>query len=243
MPRDDAKGLDPLQEAESARVAAVEALKARLEVEEDAERSKLRADEARQALLAAEEAAERARQAATEAEQAQVAAEEEAERLRLAGEEALQDWRAALAAEATAPTKHPRAPEVEAAGRADLQEVLDERVLDRPAEVDDAPEPQRQASSARHLTCVISYWLEYRKAAFYARAFDNEGHELVLAESPQFRVRGNGMPDRTEQAVAAYEDLVAQLGAEGWEPIGRGDTWFGQTFRRRVAAAAEHAPE
>jgi hypothetical protein len=243
MPPDNANELNPLQQAESARVAAVEALKARLEVEEDAERSKLRAHEARQALIEAEEAAERARHAAKEAEQAQLAAEDEAERLRLAGEEALQDWRAALAAEATAPTKNPRAPEVEAAGRADLQEVLEERVLDRPAEIDDAPDPERQASSARHLTCVISYWREYRKATFYARAFDNEGHELVVAESSQFRARGNGMPDRTEQAVAAYEDLVAQLGAEGWEPIGRSDTWFGQTFRRRVAAAAEHAHE
>lgn len=243
MPADNTNERDPIQEAEVARVAAVEALKARLEVEEEAERSRLRAEGAKQAQLAAEEAAESARLAAKEAEQAQLAAEEEAERVRLAGEEALQDWRAKLAAEATAPAKRPRAPEVEAAGRADLEEVLDERIQDHATEVDEAPEPKRQASSARHLTCVISYWREYRKATFYARAFDNEGHELVVAESPQFRARGNGIPDRTEQAVAAFEDLVAQLGNEGWEPIGRSDTWFGQTFRRRVAAAAEQPHE
>jgi hypothetical protein len=244
---DDLNEFDSAADAERARVAAVESLKARLEVEEQAERSKVRAEEARQALAEAEEAANRAREAAKAAEQAQLDAEAEAERVRLQGEEALRDWRATIAAEATQPSTPVRPSEVEAAGEADLQEVLDEQVADRTAEpvVDEdtfesEPQPKlRTTPTARHLTCVISYWREYRKATFYARAFDNEGHELVVAESPQFRARGNGIPDRTEQAVAAYDDLVAQLTAEGWEPIGRGDTWFGQTFRRRVTAAAE----
>jgi hypothetical protein len=88
-------------------------------------------------------------------------------------------------------------------------------------------------------TCQVAYWRGYRKAAFYARAFDEEGYEVALAESPLFKARGNGVPERTEQSVAAYEALIAQLAKDGWEPIGGTDNWFGQTLRRSVSTAPE----
>lgn len=229
----DERGLDPVEETGRARDAAVQALKARLAVEEEAERSRFYADEALEVQRAAEQEAERARRTAAEAEQRRVAAEEEAERARLAAEEALQAWRATLAeeaegtrressgrAEAPAEPEEPPTPEVE------MQGALGEQVATRSA-------------PTRHLTCVISYRREYRKVAFYAHAFDNEGSELVVAASPHFRGRGNGPPDRTEQAVAAYNDLVEQLASEGWELVGEGESWFEKTFRRRVTAAVE----
>jgi hypothetical protein len=277
MSVDNAK-LDPVEEAEHARFAAVQALKARLTVEEEAERSRLRSEEALQAQRAAEEQAEKAAIAAKEAEQARVAAEEEAEGARLAAEEALQTWRMKLAAEEAARSKREKTPDVEAAAQrddaatvtpeAELEDTLDEQVSRRTAEAaaehdDDAelsPEPdpleeerepllrppledEPPVTSPRYLTCVISYWRGYRKATFYARAFDEDGHELVLTESAEFKARGNGLPEPTEQAIAAHEELIAQLRRDGWEPVDRDDTWFGHTFRRRVTAAAEQASE
>jgi hypothetical protein len=130
MPSDEANKLDTPEEARNARIAAVDALKARIKVEEEAERSKLRADEALQAQRAAEEAAEQARLEAKEAEQAQLAADEEAERARLAAEEALQAWRGKLAmaleAEAAANREEASAPAGE------LHTILRKRVTDRP---------------------------------------------------------------------------------------------------------------
>jgi hypothetical protein len=281
----EAETVDPV-EAERARFTAVQALKARLTVEEEAERSRLRAEEALQAQRAAEEAAEEAALAAKEAEQARLFAEEEAEGARLAAEEALQTWRAKLAAEEAAKARREKAPDVEAAAEGDeaeaaspapegdLEDTLDEEVSKRTAEAsaeqddDDEEEAEEELSpdaeahgvesqpllrppledeppvtSPRYLTCVISYWRGYRKAAFYARAFDEDGHELVLKESDEFKARGNGMPEPSEQAIAAHEELIAQLRRDGWEPVDRDDTWFGQTFRRRVTAAAEQLAE
>jgi hypothetical protein len=272
MSVDDAQVDDPVEEAERARFAAVQALKARLTVEEEAERSRLRADEAVEAQRAAEEQAEKAALAAKDAEQARLTAEEEAERARLAAEDALQTWRTKLAAEEAERSKREKTPHVEAAAEgheaaapapaADLEDTLDEQVSERVAETsaeheESSPEadPLEAAErepllrppledeppvvAGRYLTCVISYWRGYRKAAFYARAFDEDGHELVLTESAEFKARGNGLRDPTEQAVAAHEELVAQLRRDGWEPVDRDNTWFGQTFRRRVPAAAE----
>jgi hypothetical protein len=266
--------VEPVEEAERARFAAVQALKARLTVEEEAERSRLRADEAVEAQRAAEEQAEKAALAAKDAEQARLTAEEEAERARLAAEDALQTWRTKLAAEEAEKSKREKTPHVEAAAEgheaaapapaADLEDTLDEQVSERVAETSAEHEHEESSPEAdpleaaerepllrppledeppvvagRYLTCVISYWRGYRKAAFYARAFDEDGHELVLTESAEFKARGNGLPDPTEQAVAAHEELVAQLRRDGWEPVDRDNTWFGQTFRRRVPAAAE----
>jgi hypothetical protein len=278
----EAEALDPVEEAERARFAAVQALKARLSVEEEAERSRLRAEETLQAQRVAEEQAEKAALAAKEAEEARATAEQEAESARLAAEEALQSWRTKLAAEEAEKSRRERSPDVEAAGslkeaepaaalepepEVDLEDTLDEEVSKRTTEASveheeleeepDAADEEEEVvpllrppledeppvTSPRYLTCVISYWRGYRKAAFYARAFDEDGHELVLTESEEFKAKGNGIPDPTEQAIEAHEALIDQLRRDGWEPVDRDETWFGQTLRRRVSAAAELAPK
>jgi hypothetical protein len=100
---------------------------------------------------------------------------------------------------------------------------------------DTPPEAEPQAQPAPELTCEIAFWRGYRKAGFYARAFDQEGYEVAVAESPYFKARGNRVPDQTEQARAAYEALSAQLAEAGWKAEGRNGTWFGTRFRRPVA--------
>jgi hypothetical protein len=231
-PPHENEGLDLPDEADRAKAAAVDALKARIEVEEQAERSRLRAAEAVQAQRAAAEAAERARVEADEAEQARRAADQQAERARIAAEEALQAWREKLAKalEADASAARETVPAAEAA---DLHSELEGRVAALSAVSADPDEP---ASTAQ---CVISYRRELDNTIFYARAFDDEGHELVLAESDPFRTSGDGAPERTEEAAAALAGLSAQLADGGWEPVSHGDAWFEQVFRRRVGAAAE----
>jgi hypothetical protein len=232
QPRDEVNKLEPHDETGRARIAAVQALKDRIKVEEEAERSRIRADGALQAQRAADEAAEKARLEAEEAARARRAADQEAERARLAAEEALKAWRDKLARAIEAEALNPE--RAEPIG--ELRAVLDDQVA---AHVAATAEPDSPAAATPQSTCVVSYRREYRKVTFYACAFDDEGNELVLAESAQFRARGDGAPERTEQAVAAFEGLTAQLARDGWEPAGLGDMWFAQVFRRHVAAASD----
>jgi hypothetical protein len=228
-PLDETRGLDPPAEADRAKAAAVDALKARMTVEEKAERSKLRADDALQMQRSATEAAERARVEAEEAEQARRTAEADAERARVAAEEALQTWREKLAKALEAEVAAPQ--EVPPPTAADLDADLEGRVTSLSA----VSSPEVLASRE---TCVISYRLrELDSAIFYARAFDEEGGEVVLAESDRFETSSDGAPDRTEEAVAALDRLSAQLAGDGWEPVAHGDEWFERVFRRRVSAA------
>jgi hypothetical protein len=236
-PSDDANELEPPDDAAAARIAAVRALEARIKVEEQAERAKLRAEEAQQAHRAALEAAEQAKLAVGEAERAQHAADEEAEQARLAAEDALQAWRRELsrAVEAeTAAVREEASASPAPAAPLELRTALHEQVTDRIAEPEERPSLE---APNQQRTCVITHRREDRRVVFYARAFDEEGREQVLAESAQFKSRGSGAPDRSEQAAAALDGLVAELTAEGWEPVGVGDTWFAQVFRRRVRAA------
>jgi hypothetical protein len=108
--------------------------------------------------------------------------------------------------------------------------VDEHRVDDEPDEealVDDEPLED---------LCQIVFWRGYLKSGFYARSFDEEGHEVAVAESPLFRGERNGIPYEGESAVEAYEALVEQLQADGWTLAERGDDWFSATFRR------DHAP-
>jgi hypothetical protein len=230
----DTNELDGPGEADRAKAAAVDALKARIEIEEQAERSKLRADEALQAQRAAEEAAERARAEAEEAEQARRAADKEAEQARVAAEEALQTWREKLAKALEAEVAGEQEEAAPPPDQAELPAALEGQVANlTDLSVDEEP----LAAPAHHRTCVVSYRREFRKVTFYARAFDDAGNELVVAESQPFRARGNGAPDPTEQAIDALEGLNNQLLGDGWEVAGFGDAWFERMFRRRVGAA------
>jgi hypothetical protein len=99
------------------------------------------------------------------------------------------------------------------------------------------PEPKaevEQPDELEDLTCEILFWRGYRKATFYARIFSLDGEPLALAQSSEFRARGNGIPEQTEEAVAAYEELRARLEQWGWQHVGSGRAWFGDVFTRPV---------
>lgn len=93
-----------------------------------------------------------------------------------------------------------------------------------------APEPDGPADDDP--TCEIRFWRGYRKATFYARIFSDEGEPLAVAQSPSFRAQGNGTPDKTDEAVAAYQALREQLEQRGWEHAGSGRTWFADVYSR-----------
>jgi hypothetical protein len=108
------------------------------------------------------------------------------------------------------------------------------------AESDEVAEPPAAASE---LTCKIAFWRGYRKAAFYAQIPDLSGEHLAVAESPLFRAEGNGIPERTDQAQAAYNHVREELLRAGWEPLAGGRYWFEETFRLPLRAAGEPGPE
>jgi hypothetical protein len=82
-------------------------------------------------------------------------------------------------------------------------------------------------------TCRIAVWRGYRKATFYAQAFDSRGGEVALAESPSFRYSGNGMPEQTQAAAEAHRALLEALRHSGYQTAKRGTSWFDMTLTRR----------
>jgi len=104
----------------------------------------------------------------------------------------------------------------------------------RPASALQTEAPQQPAATAADATCEIRFWRGYLKANFYACVFDIHGEALAVAESPFFRARSDGLPDQTEEAVAAYDALRQRLEQLGWEHAASGRTWFGDLYRRPV---------
>jgi hypothetical protein len=103
-----------------------------------------------------------------------------------------------------------------------------------------APADNQAMDIATEEICEIAVWRGYAKSRFYGRLDGSElpeETELAVAESPPFRFRGNGAPDRTEEAVAAYEALVEKLVADGWELDSSGDVWYAGRFRRPLTHA------
>jgi hypothetical protein len=98
--------------------------------------------------------------------------------------------------------------------------------------VEETSAPEREVPPLDDLTCEILFWRGYRKATFYARIFSDEGEPLAVAQSPSFRAQGNGTPERTEEAVAAYQALREQLEQTGWEHAGSGRAWFADVYSR-----------
>jgi hypothetical protein len=250
-------------EREGAEAAQAEA--ARIEAEAArAEEARLEA-EARQA--AAREEAARERAARAEAEARDEAARQEAARLEKAREKA-SELEATLLTAAREEAARSEAESAEslrvgtahhAAGRV---EETSSAVPTAPREsspaaeavtqtsapgvapaVSEAAEPAIPPVEAVEWTCQIGFWRGYRKTAFYAGMF-YEGEDVAVAESPHFRARGNGLPEQTPEAEAAYDALRERLEASGWRLARAGNTWFDHVFERTlITAAAEPAPE
>jgi len=82
--------------------------------------------------------------------------------------------------------------------------------------------------------CQVGIWRGYAKARFYASLDLGGPDQLAVAESRPFRFRGNGVPERTKAVDAAYQALVAELVADGWEPVGDLGPWYAGRFRREL---------
>lgn len=98
-----------------------------------------------------------------------------------------------------------------------------------PAEVEAT---ESHSDDVAKVACEIRVWRGYRKANFFACVFSDDGEPLAVAESPSFRSRGNGVPEKTAEAVAAHEQLRVQLEAAGWQYAASGRTWFGDLYSR-----------
>lgn len=91
---------------------------------------------------------------------------------------------------------------------------------------------ESSADDVPTVACEIRVWRGYRKANFFACVFSDDGEPLAVAESPFFRAHGNGVPAKTDEAVAAHEQLREQLEAAGWRYEASGRTWFGDRYSR-----------
>lgn len=98
----------------------------------------------------------------------------------------------------------------------------------------EAPPAQPEPPDPAEVTCDVLFWRGYLKSAFYARVFSDDGEPLAVAESPFFRARGNGIPDESDEALAAYRALRARLESAGWQHVAAGETWFADRFARAL---------
>lgn len=78
-------------------------------------------------------------------------------------------------------------------------------------------------------TCRVERWRGYVTSSFYA--ISDAG--VVLAESPSFRWRRKQAPPDRGRIRAAWDALVAELAADGWEPTeASGSDWYRARFTR-----------
>lgn len=121
---------------------------------------------------------------------------------------------------------------------------LAEREQPPPTKREEAPpvtEPMKVAAAewAGWEFCEIDWWRGYVKSHFFAKATTPGDADYVVRESPMFRWQGNGIPEATPASIAAHEQLLEKLRAEGWEDDpGTPSTWYAQTFRRRQDSGA-----
>jgi hypothetical protein len=107
-----------------------------------------------------------------------------------------------------------------------------------PARDEVAPRPRAAVLAAsvgrdRVGACEIAFRQGGDSSRFYARPVGSAGSSaLPLALSPPFALGPGGALDQTEEARAAFEELVGALAAAGWEPSRDGDQWFERRFRR-----------
>jgi hypothetical protein len=122
----------------------------------------------------------------------------------------------------------------------DLERVRSESI-ELSEEVPTVTEPEVKApvERAEWEYCEIDWWRGYVKSQFIAKASTPDDGDFIVHESPMFRWRGNGIPEATPASVAALEQLIERLRAEGWEGnSGTSATWYAQTLRRRLTPTA-----
>jgi hypothetical protein len=181
--------------------------------------------------------ARRARRQGAEADEApagvddQAAPAAEADEERLADEQArlaaeaevrhLTEELARLAAEAEAMRAGPQPPQLDAAAEA-VRTVEAQRTLKAVAAPIDVP-PVEQTE-----VCYVARWRGYLTCEFFARRPDG----AIVATSGTFRWRKSDPPPEDGPAREAFDRLVAELLAYGWEESGRGALWYERHFER-----------
>jgi hypothetical protein len=128
---------------------------------------------------------------------------------------------ARLAAEAEAMPAGPQPPQLDAAGEA-VRAVEAQRTLRAVGAPIDVP-PVEQIE-----VCSVARWRGYLTCEFFA--FRPDG--AIVATSGTFRWRKSDPPPEDGPAREAFDRLVAELLAYGWEERGRGALWYERRFER-----------
>jgi hypothetical protein len=105
-----------------------------------------------------------------------------------------------------------------------------------------APEPLGEITPARAAPgwrCELTWHAGLRGARFQAVATNADAAPRVIAESSKLEAIPFLPPEPNAEMVAAARAVLAALIHAGWQPDGRGDTWYA----RRLSWPAGEAPE
>jgi len=100
-----------------------------------------------------------------------------------------------------------------------------------------APAPPTPMTSGEPVVAEIVWWTEGDRSVFTLRDVDARRDMPLDERSPEI-VGGGATPGRTDEASRAHAILYDRLVLSGWEPCGRGASWYGHRFRRTLAPAA-----
>jgi hypothetical protein len=120
----------------------------------------------------------------------------------------------------------------------DVAETDVEVALPPPIPLHETSAPAPPAEDEPGAICHIALWRGYRHTRFYA-AMSSDGEVVVVAESPSFRMRSGGIPERTGEALAAYRRFSDELIRAGWRRVGEGDVWWADVFQLVLPAVEE----
>lgn len=95
------------------------------------------------------------------------------------------------------------------------------------------PPAARQQPVAK--TCEIRVFRGYVKSQFYAQVMPRDGMTPYAAgTSPWFRWRNADPPTPEPGIVAARDQLLEVLAADGWVRVGQGAEWYSDRMERRA---------
>ena len=115
----------------------------------------------------------------------------------------------------------PQPPQLDAAGEA-VRAVEAQRTLRAVGAPIDVPSVEQIE------VCYVARWRGYLTCEFFARRPDG----AIVATSGTFRWRKSDPPPEDGPARGAFDRLVAELLAYGWEERGRGALWYERRFER-----------
>jgi hypothetical protein len=86
-------------------------------------------------------------------------------------------------------------------------------------------------------TCEVRLFRGYVKSHFYAEVLPSpEQRPAAVAQSPWFRCCGTDPAAHDPKVVAAHDQLLRVLAANGWVQLGRGSRWYSDRLVRRANA-------